>query len=141
MSDPSMLPAPPWMGLRHRLLEQAAERAACGDAAGAAVLRALVETWWQEQERWNSVARDLLRAHHEINNALVGVSGNVQLLLLGPAGDPQRLRDRLQVVLRESERIERAVQSMQPFKAALEASPPEPRRGGPPHGLDAANAA
>ena len=141
MSDPTMLPAPPWMGLRHRLLEQASERAACGDAAGAAVLRALVESWWREQEHWNAIARDMLRAHHEINNALVGVSGNVQLLLLGPSADPQRLRDRLQIVLRESERIERAVQSMQPFKAALETAPDPGRRGGPAHGLDAANAA
>ena len=36
--------------------------------------------------------RRLLGVHHEINNALVGVRGNAQLLLMGPAGAGRRGR-------------------------------------------------
>ena len=103
------------------------------------MLRALVEAWWREQEGWNAEAREVLRANHEINNALVGVSGNAQLLLLSPAGQQAGLRERLQVVLRESERIERAVHRLQALKSVFD--PVRDARGGRGHGLDAANAA
>ncbi len=131
--QPSEFPRPPWRALRHRLTDRACELAEAGDAAGAAVLRALTEGWWREQQRWDEAASELLRAHHEINNALVGVSGNVQLMLLSPAGLQPKLRDRLQVVLRESERIERAAQRLQALKRAL--------ANGESDGVDASNAA
>lgn len=139
MGDPSNAlawPTPPWAGLRARLLERAGELAAAGDASGAAVLRALVETWWREQVQWNAVMRDELRSTHEINNALVGVNGNAQLLLMSDPGRSPKTRERLQVVLRESERIERAVRRLQVLKTVF--GPPE---AGRPHELDADHAA
>jgi signal transduction histidine kinase len=138
-AHPGPLPAPPWVGFRGRLLAQADQLSAAGDAAGAAVLRAMVEAWWREQEGWNAVARDVLRANHEINNALVGVSGNAQLLLLGPAGQQTAFRERLQIVLRESERIERAVHRMQTLRSVFD--PARDAGEGRAHGFDTANAA
>lgn len=126
-------PAPPWRLLKGRLADRATELATAGDVAGAAVLRTLLEGWWREQELWDAAARELLRANHEINNALVGVSGNAQLMLMSPAGQQPKIRERLQVVLRESERIERAAQRLQTLKVALSR--------GVSDGMDAANAA
>jgi signal transduction histidine kinase len=138
------LATPPWVSLRTRLLDHATRLSASGDASQAALLHALVEVWWREQGEWSVAAREVLRATHEINNALVGVSGSAQLLLLGPLGQQTGVRERLQVVLRESERIERAVQRLQVLRTAfdgvLEESPPvDPRSTR--HGHDAANAA
>lgn len=129
----SEFPLPPWRALRSRLSDRATQLADIGDVAGAAVLRTLIESWWREQQQWDAAARDLLRAHHEINNALVGVSGNAQLLLLGPLGQQPKVRERLQTVLRESERIERAAQGLQALKTAL--------THGESDGLDASHAA
>jgi signal transduction histidine kinase len=143
--EPSALPTPPWVVLRARLLEHAARLAASGDATGSAVLHALVEGWWRDQAAWSATAREVLRATHEINNALVGVSGSAQLLLLGPTGQQNGVRERLQVVMRESERVERAVQRLQllrsAFDTALQDEIPPAAPEGTPHGHDAANAA
>jgi signal transduction histidine kinase len=119
--------------LRERLSARADELAGAGDVTGAAVLRALLEGWWREQRTWDAAARDVLRANHEINNALVGVSGNAQLMLLSPAGQVPKVRERLEMVLRESERIGRAAQRLQGLKAAL--------APGEPDGIDATHAA
>jgi nitrogen-specific signal transduction histidine kinase len=97
------------------------------------VLRTLIESWWREQLQWDAAVRELLRANHEINNALVGVSGNAQLLMLGPVGQQPKIRERLQTVLRESERIERAAQRLQALKTSL--------AQGEPDGLDTSHAA
>ena len=129
----SVFPRPPWRTLKNRLADRAAELADAGDAAGAAVLRTLTEGWWREQQQWDAAARELLRANHEINNALVGVSGNAQLVLLSSAGQQPKIRERLQMVLRESERIERAAQRLQALKAAL--------ANGDSDGIDASHAA
>ena len=110
---------PPWEALRERLLERAAGMRAAGDEVGGAVLHALVEEWWSEQREWTETLCDALRANHEINNALVGVSGNVQLLLLSPAGQQPGVKERLQTILREAGRVERATRGMQETKARL----------------------
>lgn len=115
----SPVPPPPWNELRERLLERADEIAAA-DPAGAAVLRALVEAWWEEQQEWNAALLQELRLHHEINNALVGVSGNAQLLLLSPMAQQPALRERLEVVLRESTRIEYAARRLRALKSAFD---------------------
>ena len=62
-----------------------------------------------------------LGVHHDINNALVGVRGNAQLLLMGPAGQTPGARDRLEVVLRESDRIREAAHRLNALKSALAA--------------------
>jgi signal transduction histidine kinase len=125
--------SPPWESLRERLLERVEGMRASGDESGAAVLRALVETWWGEQQRWTEALREALRANHEINNALVGVSGNAQLLLLSPTGQQPAVRERLQIILREAGRVERAARELQETRArlGLNASPP---RAGEEHG-------
>jgi signal transduction histidine kinase len=99
---------PPWEELRERLLARAAAMSAAGDAQGAAALETLVDAWWREQRAWDSALSAALRGHHEINNALVGISGNAQLLLASPFAQSPEVRERLQVILRETERVERA---------------------------------
>jgi len=46
-----------------------------------------------------------LAAHHDIRNALTGVLGNAQLLLMGPAAELPGVRRRLESLTREAERI------------------------------------
>ena len=121
------LPPPPYGLLRERLLEQAAELERAGAAAGAGALRSLVEHWWSEQESWNARVRDVLGLHHEINNALVGVRGNTQLMLMNPAGQGPGVRERLEVVLRESGRIQEATARLRDLKAVLGSPIPRTR--------------
>jgi signal transduction histidine kinase len=102
------LGAPPWEDLHERLLARAEAATVAGDAGGAAALRDLVDSWWREQQAWDAALSAALRAHHEINNALVGISGNAQLLLASPFAQPPEVRERLHVILRETERVERA---------------------------------
>jgi len=113
------VPPPPWNELRERLLGRADEITAA-DPAGAAVLRALVESWWEDQQEWNAALLRELRLHHDINNALVGISGNAQLLLLSPVAQQPALRERLEVVLRESTRIEYAARRLRSLKSAFD---------------------
>jgi nitrogen-specific signal transduction histidine kinase len=113
------LPAPPWDRLRERLLEQASARETAGDVAAATALRQTVEQWWNEQETWNTQVRDVLGIHHEINNALVGVRGNTQLMLMNPAGHPPGVREKLEVVLRESGRIQEATARLRDLKGVF----------------------
>lgn len=128
---PAPVPPPPWERLRADLLAWADDLGADGDGSAGAALRATVETWWEEQRRWNDATSSLLSLHHEINNALVGVSGNAQLLLMGPAGQQPGVRERLEVVLRESQRIRDAAVQLRQLRAALGAgvgTPAEPAR-------------
>ena len=94
------LPPPPYERLRGQLQAEATARERGGDPEAAAALRALLDEWWNEQEQWNNRAREVLGVHHEINNALVGVRGNAQLLLMNMAGQAPAVRERLEVVLR-----------------------------------------
>ena len=116
---PTPMPAPPWERLREHLLACADDLTAAGDGSAGAALRATVETWWEEQQQWNGAIGALLGLHHEINNALVGVSGNAQLLLMGPAGQQPGVRERLEVVMRESQRIRDAAVQLRGLRTAL----------------------
>lgn len=110
---------PPWEALRSRLESEATARERAGDPAGAAALREVVEQWWSEQQAWNARALAVLAVHHEINNALVGVRGNTQLLLMNPAVQQTGIRERLEVVLRESSRIQEAAGRIAELKTGL----------------------
>lgn len=121
------LTPPPYEQLRSRLIEEAGARERAGDSESAAALRALVEAWWSEQEAWNNRVRDVLGVHHEINNALVGVRGNAQLMLMNPAGQGPGVRERLEVVLRESGRIQEATAQLRDLKGVLGSPVPRPR--------------
>jgi signal transduction histidine kinase len=127
---------PPWETLYQRLLERAEGMRAAGDEAGAAVLHALVQEWWGEQQEWTEELCEALRANHEINNALVGVSGNVQLLLLSPTGREPGVKERLQTILREAGRVERAARGLQETKSRLGLISERPTRGDGNGGFD-----
>ncbi len=86
----------------------------------ARALRAAVEAWRQAQEAWCAHVARTLSLHHDINNALVGVRGNAQLLLMGPAGKQPEIRKRLEVVIRESARIQEAAARIRELKVALD---------------------
>ena len=108
---------PPWEALRVRLAQEADAAEARGDATGAVALRETIESWWTQQLAWNARMADVLGAHHEINNALVGIRGNAQLLLMNPAVQVPGIRERLEVVLRESGRIQEAAGRLRQLKA------------------------
>ncbi len=109
----------PWLALRARLGAQAAELEQAGHADAARALRATLASWWAEQQAWDAEAGRVLGAHHEINNALVGVRGHAQLLLMGPAGQQPGVRERLEVMLRESGRIQEAAGRLRDLKNSI----------------------
>jgi len=109
--------APPWEAMRDRLAGEADAAEARGEAETAARLRGILEEWWTRQVAWNGRLTDVLGAHHEINNALVGIRGNAQLLLMNPATQVPGVRERLEVVLRESGRIQEAASRIRQLKA------------------------
>ncbi len=113
--------ASPHAALRARALEITARLEADGASEAAGELRDAVESWWAGTQAWaGEVAREL-GVHHDINNALVGVRGNVQLLQMGPAAQTPGVRDRLEVVLRESDRIRQAAARLGALKGAFTA--------------------
>jgi nitrogen-specific signal transduction histidine kinase len=118
---------PPWEALKTALEAEAGALASAGDTAGAAALRAVVDRWWSEQQAWNARMLEQLSVHHEINNALVGVRGNAQLLLMNPAGQQAGIRERLEVVLRESSRIQEAAGRIAELKAGFGGAAPHQR--------------
>jgi signal transduction histidine kinase len=113
------LPGAPHSALRATVLDVARRLEAAGQAEPAGELRAALETWWLGQLDWTGELARQLGMHHDINNALVGVRGNAQLLLMGPAGATPGARDRLEVVLRESDRIREAAQRLNALKSVL----------------------
>ena len=122
MNGPSVngvLPVSPHAGLRADILAQAARLEAAGQAGAAQGLRDAIEGWWRAQQGWNGEVARQLGVHHDINNALVGVRGNAQLLLMGDAARVPGVKDRLEVVLRESDRIRDAAQRLNALKSAL----------------------
>ena len=117
----------PWQGLQRNLASHVEALRDRGDAAAAAELHAIVDQWWSEQQEWDARMAELLTVHHEINNALVGVRGNAQLLLMGPAGQMTGVRERLEVVLRESSRIQEAAGRLRELKSSLGGQAPHSR--------------
>jgi signal transduction histidine kinase len=107
----------PWLGLRERLLARADEIDAQGGPTAA--LRAEIEAWWEEQQRFDHSLQQWLGVHHEINNALVGVRGNAQLVLIGPVGRTPGIQERLETVIRESDRIQQAASRLRELKTIV----------------------
>ncbi len=119
-----MAPSPsPWLAADRRLRAEleglAGELAAAGRHHEAQQLRQSVEAWWSGRQGALGELHHALGVHHEINNALVGVSGNVQLLLLGPAAQQAGVRERLEVILREAERIKVAALRLRELRGAV----------------------
>jgi len=113
------LEAPPYTGLRARLDDCARDLRDRGQPEAAARLEALVSAWWAEQSEWDGRLMEMLRVHHDINNALVGVSGNAQLLMRDPVAAQAGVRERLEVMLREAGRIQAAAARLREAKYAL----------------------
>ena len=118
---------PPAHALRTRLLVAADELARAGQEAPARALRATVEAWWAEETAWLANIVEVLRIHHEINNALVGVRGNAQLLLMTPVTEQPGVRERLEVIVRESTRIKDAAARINELKASIVGPGPSAR--------------
>ena len=118
---------PPWEDLRTRLETEAATLEAAGHTAEAARLRATVAQWWEHQSEFNARIQEVLGVHHEINNALVGVRGNAQLLLMNGGAQVEGLRERLEVVLRESGRIQEASGRLRELKTSFGGVDPHTR--------------
>jgi nitrogen-specific signal transduction histidine kinase len=118
--DPT-LPEAPHAALRAAVTRAAGRLAAAGQVDAARELSAALDTWWRAQQDWTAGLTRQLGVHHDINNALVGVRGNAQLLTMGPAGAVPGVRERLEVVLRESDRIRDAAQHLHALKSALAA--------------------
>ena len=115
------LPGAPHAALRATVLDVARRLEAAGHVEASGELCSALEGWWQEQLGWTGELARQLGVHHDINNALVGVRGNAQLLLMGPAGEVPGARDRLEVVLRESDRIREAAHRLNALKSVLAA--------------------
>lgn len=119
---------PPWLKLRGELARLVGELERAGDARGASALGRVLQTWWDEQSQWDARLQQDLSLHHEVANALVGVRGNVQLMLMGSANAPPALRERLEVVMRESTRIQDAVIRLRELKSRVVPETADPRR-------------
>lgn len=115
----SKLPSPPFEALPARLEAIAVALEQGGRTAEANTLRDTLAQWAREQDEWNQQVREILGVHHEINNALVGVRGNAQLMLMQAAGQTPGVRERLEVVLRESSRIQEATGRLGELKGVL----------------------
>lgn len=113
------LPPAPHEALKRQLLAIADELQSAGDPARARQMQMLVATWWDELARWEGRLAQVLGVHHEINNALVGVRGNAQLLLMDPTVQSPVIREKLEVLLRESGRIRDAAVRLRELKAAI----------------------
>jgi len=116
-----------WEGIHERFEQQASALEASGAHEAAAALRGLTQEWWTEQQAWNGRLAEVLGVHHEINNALVGIRGNAQLLLMNPAVQQQGIRERLEVVLRESGRIQEATSCLRELKTGPGGAAPQTR--------------
>ncbi|MFN8586456.1 MAG: histidine kinase dimerization/phospho-acceptor domain-containing protein [Candidatus Eisenbacteria bacterium] len=127
MNAPHSNETTPWVALYAELAAHVEALRDRGEAAAAAELNAIVDRWWSEQQQWDARAAESLTVHHEINNALVGVRGNAQLLLMGPAGQQAGVRERLEVVLRESSRIQEAAGRLRALKSSLGGEAPHSR--------------
>ena len=67
----------------------------------------------------------VLATHHDMNNALTGVFGNAQLLLLGPASEVPGVRQRVETLLREAERLRSATAQLRALRQELQQSDPD----------------
>ena len=113
------LKAPPYATLHERLLAGLAALEAGSGGAGTGGLRETIDEWWRAQREWNEQLVQLFGMYHEVNNALVGIRGNAQLLQMGPVAQHPGVKERMEVVIRESQRIHDAIGRLREAKAAL----------------------
>jgi len=111
---------PPYAALRARVSARVNDLRDRGPSDLAVAIEHELEAWATEQHAWDERLIDLLRLHHDINNALVGVSGNAQLLMRDPIAQRPGVKERLEVVVREAQRIQGAAGRLRELKAVLQ---------------------
>lgn len=121
------LKAPPYLALHGRMLKALETLEGARRDEDVRALREAIEEWWRAQQEWNGQLARLFGVHHEINNALVGIRGNAQLIQRGAAGLKPGIMERLEVVIRESQRIQEAVGQLRDAKNALHGEDPASR--------------
>ena len=113
------LKAPAYASLHARMTAALGSLEALGEGPETRELRETIDEWWLAQQRWNEQLSQLFAVHHEINNALVGIRGNAQLIQRSAAAQQPGVKERLEVVIRESQRIQEAVGGFRDAKTAL----------------------
>jgi signal transduction histidine kinase len=96
-------PVPPRPSARAAELAHWLRERGDGEAAERATALAVVVADWERTVLQS--AGDALAVHHDIRNALTGVLGNAQLVLMGAGGDAPGVRRRLESLVHEAERI------------------------------------
>jgi signal transduction histidine kinase len=97
-------------------------RTRAGDAGANELAERVEQAGLRLAGETDSLKRRLLSSlsvNHDINNALVGVVGNAQLLGLGPAAALPGVKERLEVIARESNRIKQATLKLSELKQAI----------------------
>jgi signal transduction histidine kinase len=97
-------------------------RTRAGDSGAAELADRVEQAGHRLSDETDALKRRLLASlsvNHDINNALVGVVGNAQLLGLGPAAALPGVKERLDVIARESNRIKQATLKLSELKQAL----------------------
>lgn len=100
-----------------------------GDEEGARQARDLAEALAAWEAGVVRHAAAALGAHHDIRNALTGVLGNAQLMLMGPAAELPGARRRLESLTREAERIRDLAEGLGRARMELNALLETPGRG------------
>ena len=119
--------APAYAALHARMIAALEGIEAEGGGDKVERLRKAIEDWWSAQQTWNEHLSQLFGMHHEINNALVGIRGNAQLIQRSAAGEHPGVRERLEVVIRESQRIQEAMGRIRDAKITLGGPDPASR--------------
>ena len=101
-----------------------------GDQTAARRARAIADRVGDWERELRGSVSDALSVHHEVNNALTGVFGNAQLLLMGPAGQDPGVRKRLESLIHEAERIRDVVARLRDLRLQLSQSNAAPHGRG-----------
>lgn len=93
-----------------------------GQPEAAGRVRALAEHLIEWEAEVTRQATEALAVHHDIRNALTGVLGNAQLVLMGPGAEVPGVRRRLESLVHEAERIKDITDRLHQARAGLLAS-------------------
>ncbi|HKA24409.1 MAG TPA: histidine kinase dimerization/phospho-acceptor domain-containing protein [Candidatus Eisenbacteria bacterium] len=93
-----------------------------GEHEAAGRVRALADRLGEWEAQVTRQVVDTLAVHHDIRNALTGVLGNAQLVLMGPGAEVPGVRRRLESLVHEAERIKDITDRLHQARAGLLAS-------------------
>jgi signal transduction histidine kinase len=103
--------------------DEAAELASWLDSNGqpeaAERVRVLADHLIEWEAEVTRQASEALAVHHDIRNALTGVLGNAQLVLMGPGAEVPGVRRRLESLVHEAERIKDITDRLHQARAGL----------------------